>query len=104
MGPFGDIDDGPSKQLLLRDPSQAPWRAHAMDKRPAEELYAVAEDPGQLHNVVGAPSLGGTRRQLRDRLDRWMRETGDPRASSDDDRFDRYPYYGPPLRHPRDAR
>jgi N-sulfoglucosamine sulfohydrolase len=104
VGPFGDIDDGPSKQLLLRDPSQEPWRAHAMDKRPAEELYVLADDPGQLRNVVDVPSLAGTRRRLRDRLQRWMRESGDPRATSDDDRFDRYPYYGPPLRRPEAAR
>jgi hypothetical protein len=26
-----------------------------------------------------------------------MRDTADPRATDDDDRFDRYPYYGPPL-------
>ena len=104
VGPFGDVDDGPSKQLLLRDPSQARWRAHAMDKRPAEELYVVADDPGQLRNVVDAPSLADTRRQLRDRLDRWMRDTGDPRATSDDDRYDRYPYYGPPMRKDGGAR
>ncbi len=99
VGPFGDIDDGPSKQLLMVDagPSQASFRQHAFEKRPAEELYVVANDPGQLRNVAGDPANADVLRSLRARLDRWMRDTGDPRATLDDDRFDRYPYYGSPL-------
>ncbi|MBM3333511.1 hypothetical protein FJY63_02510, partial [Candidatus Sumerlaeota bacterium] len=32
---------------------------------------------------------------LRSELDRWMAETADPRAANpDDDRWDRFPYYG----------
>lgn len=98
VGPFGDIDDGPTKQLLLG--ASAPmerYRAHAMARRPAEELYAVADDPGQLQNLAGTPAHAALLQQMRERLDAWMRDTADPRASHDDDRFDRYPYYGPPL-------
>lgn len=98
VGPFGDIDDGPSKQLLMAGGSAVePFRAHAMAKRPAEELYAVVVDPGQLHNLADDPRHAATLRQLRARLDAWMRDTQDPRATADDDRFDRYPYYGPPV-------
>ena len=98
VGPFGDIDDGPTKQLLLREPSHATFRAHAMDRRPAEELYLIESDPGQLRNVAGDRAHATVLTALRQQLDRWMRDTGDPRATSDDDRFDRYPYYGPPVR------
>jgi arylsulfatase A-like enzyme len=98
VGPFGDIDDGPTKQLLLRDPAHASLRAHAMDKRPAEELYDVVRDPGQLRNVAGDRSQATRLATLRRQLDTWMRATADPRATTDDDRFDRYPYYGPPVR------
>lgn len=99
VGPFGDIDHGPSKQLLMAgaDAAHASFRQHAFDKRPAEELYVVATDPGQLRNVAGDPAHADVLRDLRARLDQWMRDTGDPRATADDDRFDRYPYYGPPL-------
>ncbi len=99
VGPFGDIDDGPSKQLLLRssEAAYAMYRQHAMDKRPAEELYELARDPGQLHNMAADAGQAVTLHRLRNRLDQWMRATGDPRATSDDDRFDRYPYYGPPV-------
>ncbi|WP_110174797.1 sulfatase [Luteitalea pratensis] len=101
VGPFGDIDDGPSKQLLMREGTAfAAFRTHAMAKRPAEELYVVAADPGQLHNVAQDPAHAPTLRRLRDRLATWMSTTGDPRATSDDDRYDRYPYYGPPLAVP----
>ncbi len=99
VGPYGDIDDGPTKQLLMRtaDAAHAVFRRHAMDKRPAEELYVLSADPGQLHNVAGEPAHAGTLRRLRERLDAWMRATDDPRAIADDDRFDRYPYYGAPV-------
>lgn len=99
VGPFGDIDDGPSKQLLMRaiGGAYSVFRQHAMDKRPAEELFVLASDPGQLRNVAADARQAETVRRLRARLDQWMRATGDPRAVSDDDRFDRYPYYGPPV-------
>jgi hypothetical protein len=38
---------------------------------------------------------------MRERLGRWMRETGDPRVREDDDRWDRYPYVGPQDEPPR---
>lgn len=100
VGPFGDIDDGPTKQLLLRrrdDPVIAPFFRLATSKRPGEELYALADDPHQLTNVADrtehAPALG----RLRAMLDSWMRDTGDPRATTNDDRWERYPYYGGPA-------
>ena len=70
----------------------------AMEKRPAEELYDLRRDPGQLRNVAESPGYAAIKRSLREALDRWMRETGDPRALGDDDRYDRYPYYGNPGR------
>ena len=98
VGPFGDIDEGPTKQVLLAGGASVErFRAHAMDKRPAEELYDVLADPGQLKNLAADPAHAALRQRLRDRLDAWMRDTRDPRATADDDRFDRYPFYGPPA-------
>jgi arylsulfatase A-like enzyme len=34
--------------------------------------------------------------ELRAELEQWMKDTADPRATSDDDRWDRYPYFGAP--------
>jgi arylsulfatase A-like enzyme len=100
VGPFGDIDGGPTKSLLLEsraDPAIAPFFEGATGKRPVEELYDLVSDPDQLVNVAGQAAHAGARARLRERLDRWMRDTGDPRATTDDDRWDAYPYYGGPA-------
>jgi arylsulfatase A-like enzyme len=101
VGPFGDIDGGPSKSLLLdrqADPSLAPFFQLATAKRPAEELYDLRRDPDQVKNVAGQPAHRAAQQRLRQELDTWLRNTGDPRAIKDDDRWDRFPYYGAPAR------
>jgi arylsulfatase A-like enzyme len=45
--------------------------------RPAEELYDWQADPQQLHNLAGDPKHDGMLQKLRQRLDQWIRETGD---------------------------
>ena len=97
VGPFGDIDGGPSKSLLLDrrlEPEFARFFQLATAKRPAEELYDLRRDPEQLVNVAGQAAHRDAQARLRQDLDRWLRETGDPRATTDDDRWDRFPYYG----------
>jgi arylsulfatase A-like enzyme len=101
VGDFGDIDGGPSKDLLLArrsDPAIAPYFTRATGKRPAEELYDLRKDPHQLENVAAKPEYAKAKGTLRAALDTWLRETGDPRIISDDDRWDRYPYFGKPGR------
>jgi N-sulfoglucosamine sulfohydrolase len=100
VGPFGDIDGGPSKTLLMDgriDPAVAKLFALATAKRPIEELYDLRSDPWQLENVAGRPETARATSQLRSMLLDWMRTTGDPRATHDDDRWDSYPYYGGPA-------
>jgi len=97
VGPFGDIDGGPSKDFLLRkrdDKEIAKFFELACAKRPAEELYDVVKDPHQLTNLADRQEYAGAKRKLRTELNQWMRETKDPRAAGDDDRWDRYPYFG----------
>lgn len=101
VGDFGDIDGGPSKELLLArrdDPLIGRFFKLATDKRPAEELYDLRKDAGQLNNVAERAEYAKAKRRLRAALDKWMRDTGDPRATTDDDRWDRYPYFGNPGR------
>ena len=45
--------------------------------RPAEELYDWQADPQQLQNLAGDPNHVGMLQKLRQRLDQWIRETGD---------------------------
>ena len=46
-------------------------------RRPAEELYDVANDPHCLHNLIDDPRLAETRNQLSGQLDAWMKSQGD---------------------------
>jgi len=94
---FGDIDDGPSKRYLLDhrdDPAVAPLFELACALRPAEELYDLQLDPGELRNVAAAPRYARARTAMRASLDRWMKETADPRATSEADPWDTYRYFG----------
>jgi arylsulfatase A-like enzyme len=97
QGTFGDIDSGPTKsQILTRreEEAMAPLFALACGKRPAEELYDVATDPWQMKNLADDPKHSAAKEKLAAKLDQWMRDTADPRASGGGDEFDRYPYFG----------
>jgi len=101
VGDFGDVDPGPTKDYianLANDPAKSNYYRLSYAKRPAEELYDLEKDPYQLHNVADNSDYTKQQKELRERLDRWMKETEDPRALHDDDRFDKYPYYGKPGR------
>ncbi len=76
----------------------APFFELATAKRPEEELYDLRSDPWQVVNVAGRPEHAGIQKALRAALDKWMRQTGDPRAKSGGDPWDRYPYYGQAAR------
>jgi len=81
-----------------------PFFLQATATRPAEELYDLRKDPGQVENVAGRPEYREVQRRLRTELDAWLRETADPRATVDDDRWDRFPYYGERAKPPAVAR
>jgi arylsulfatase A-like enzyme len=101
VGPFGDIDGGPAKSTLVdrrNDPGISRFFELATAKRPVEELYDLRRDPDQLQNVAGQPVHADAQRRLRQQLDAWLRETRDPRVTTDDDRWDRFPYYGAPVK------
>jgi N-sulfoglucosamine sulfohydrolase len=66
-----NIDDSPSKDLLLQ-------HGLAEMPRPREELYDLLFDPNEAHNLVESPDHADVVTELRDRLERWMVETGDP--------------------------
>jgi arylsulfatase A-like enzyme len=87
---FGDIDPGPTKEVVLARRDR--FFEQACAKRPAEELYDLRKDSGELDNVAAKAEYGEAKRKLRADLDAWMKNTGDPRAVSDDDRWDQYPY------------
>ena len=97
VGPFGDIDGGPAKDLLLarrEDLVIGKYFQLACGKRPAEELFDLPSDPFQMTNVAERAEFAEAKAKLRAELAQWMRATDDPRASGEDDRWDRYRYFG----------
>lgn len=93
---FGDIDDGPTKQLLLKnqnDPTYRNFWLWSLDKRSAEELYDLEKDPDQLKNVAKDPSYDKVRHELATRLTKWRKRTKDA-VTETAEPFDSYPFYG----------
>ena len=66
----------------------------ATAKRPGEELYDLRRDPNQIANVAADPGQREVLQRLRAALNRWRRDSADPRVREDEDRWDRFPYYG----------
>ena len=99
VGPFGDIDPGPSKEVVLSGEDEKniipKFFKLACEKRPGEELYDLEKDPDQLVNVAESPEYAGAKKGLRERLDKFQAETNDPRAQGWTDVFDKFPYNGP---------
>jgi N-sulfoglucosamine sulfohydrolase len=95
QGTIGDSDACPTKTYMIEhasDPQVARYFQLAWAKRPAEELYDVRNDPDQLHNLAGDPAHARTRQSLRQRLESYLKETGDPRSRGEAP-WDGYPYY-----------
>ena len=61
-----NCDDGASKDA---------WMAAGWRPPEAEQLFDLTLDPNETRNVIDE---AGVADQMRDRLDRWMRETDDP--------------------------
>lgn len=113
VGTFGDTDASPTKEVVLHNRNlrpnppeggnETPTRSFfelAYGKRPATELYDLAADPFQLNNLAQDPKYSKKLKELDRALTGWMTQTDDPRATSDDDRWDQYPYYGSPVPAP----
>jgi arylsulfatase A-like enzyme len=94
VGEYGDIDESPSKRLIMKT-KQEPYFSLSFGKRPAEELYDLKADPGQTRNVATDPKLAQVKAKLSARVDAWMRDTNDPRARTPHtDLWDKVPYSG----------
>jgi hypothetical protein len=48
--------------------------------------------------VVEKPEYADALQVHRNRLDGWMRQTGDPRIDASNDDWDEFPYYGKAIR------
>ncbi len=92
VAPFRDLDASLTKSWLIANRDSSPAR-DAIDltlgMRPAEELYAIQDDPDSLHNLADDPAVANIKAALSKRLMSVLERTNDPRLT---DAFDRPPY------------
>lgn len=96
-GPFGDIDNGGAKKLIVdnrKDAAYAKFAKWSLDKRPADELYDLRKDPDQLVNVAADERYAQILKDLKKKLAEWRSKTKDPVADSGPEIFDTYTRYG----------
>ena len=94
---FRDIDAGPAKTYMLANRSAAPVAnlfELAVGKRPAEELYDLRSDPGELRNVAGEAAFREVKKKMAADLQKQLKDWADPRALDTGDEFDGYEYFG----------
>ncbi|MBS9462588.1 sulfatase [Flagellimonas sp. 389] len=95
---FGDIDDSPSKQAMLKKREKsAIYRDFfqlSTSKRPEFELYHIPSDQYQTNNLVGQQKYNGIVEAYRKQLRKWRTETQDVEISEKTTPFDFYPYFG----------
>lgn len=81
-----DEDAGPTKAWLVSNRNNPKWQGafqHAYGKRPGEELYDIAKDPHQMHNLANNPEYAGVLSKLRSRLMAELKQSKDPRLVDD---------------------
>ena len=94
---LGEVDPSPTKDFM-RARKDAPgferYYEAAFSKRPAEELYDLALDPGQMSNVADRDSHAGSKSSLAARLHQRLLATADPRALGLPPTWESNPHYG----------
>ena len=89
---FADIDASPTKTWLVRHRFEDGLDLilqHGWEKRPAEELYDLRNDPHQIRNIAAEPAHADDLVRLRAQLMAELEAKKDPRLTDD---FDRPPY------------
>jgi arylsulfatase A-like enzyme len=95
---FADMDSSPTKAWLIGERNNPQWKQHfdwAFALRPEEELYAISNDPFEIHNVAQDPKFATIRDQMRERLMAELTNTNDPRVENGGAFFETAPMAGP---------
>jgi len=96
VGEYGDVDESLTKRYILAEKLE-PAFSLAFSKRPAEELYHLPSDPGQIMNVAAQPLHQKSLKRLRAEVESWRQATTDPARPGP---WDSFPYTGPRRRQP----
>jgi arylsulfatase A-like enzyme len=92
QAPFRDCDASPTKGWLVEHRADSAGKKAfelSFGTRPAEELYDLRNDAGQISNVIDRPAYAESRKRLSTLLLKTLTETRDPRLT---DAFDRPPW------------
>jgi hypothetical protein len=91
---FKDVDPSPTRTYILEHKAEIPRLFDlSFGKRPAEELYDLKKDPAQIVNVAAQARYRNHKQKLSARLEKYLKQTNDPRMGSDGDVFDNYPIW-----------
>ena len=95
-GGYHDIDASPTLDYMIanqvEDKTESLFK-NAVNKRPAEELYDIKNDPYCLNNLAGNRTYNKTLLDLRARLGAYLMRTEDPRVTGDGDVYETYKRY-----------
>lgn len=94
---YHDVDGSPTKEYMLNhidDPDIHEHFLRAFAKRPEYELFDLNKDPNQFNNLASEKKYSKVLKRMKKQMEQWQKDTQDPRAFSDTDIWDTYPYYG----------
>ena len=103
-GGYHDIDACPALTFLItnRETEKVkPFFHLSVDKRPAEELFDIQTDPGNVRNLANNPQYASTLKTLRTELTTYLRKTGDPRVLNGGDIYESYKRYSRLRKFPK---
>ena len=92
---FADMDASPTKAWLIHHRNDPKWKwlyDFTFGKRPAEELYDIANDPDQINNVALNPKYSETKTKLSAQLMKSLTDAKDPRVTSNPVPFEHPPF------------
>jgi len=93
---FGDLDASPTKAWMIENRNEPEFKKHyelGFGKRPARELYILANDPDQMINVAEVPQYADLiANELHPQLMTELKSANDPRVTSNDVPFEKPPY------------
>lgn len=90
---YRDVDDSPTKTFLISRFDD--YYKLNFGKRPAEELFHIPTDPDCIKNLARDLTYAQVMRGLRERMEKILKDEGDPRLNGRADFFDTIQYTGP---------
>lgn len=90
---YRNVDDSPTKTNMTSMFDE--YFRMSFGKRPAEELYMIEKDPDCMNNLAKDANFAAIKNQLRERMEKTLREEGDPRMLGNAAFFDTIKYTGP---------